>query len=309
MAQKKARPISHVAKTTKKRRFNLVIVGIGIVVVALVGILILRYSRASNESFTQRYPETGNPYVVVSLNLDGTVSITKSTNGETRIAPSTDAATKLAKQMYDEMKAAPVVAAKPTIPTPAAPQKSIPPETAPTAGTVTPATSTTSPSNQQTTDQTVTSVVDKITTQTTTENTRSDQQQTLTTIDLTANNLTQSEINQISAKVDAIKSDQLSTLSGTTLLKPGIASSKAVVMVGYYLNKKLHYYSSTAPFSYDFDTTRVDNGVYRLDVVGFDANGNQVAHLLQKFNIENNVSFLDKLRNFITAPWYTLLGK
>lgn len=133
----------------------------------------------------------------------------------------------------------------------------------------------------------------------------------LVTVDLldTNKNLSAAELIAIDHKIDEIQSESLKTISGTVILKPNIATDKGVVMVGYYLNKRLAYYSTKAPYNFDFDTTRYRNGTYRLDVVGFDKDGNQVTRLVQKFNIENHLNLLDRLYNDITYPIYRLQNR
>jgi hypothetical protein len=130
----------------------------------------------------------------------------------------------------------------------------------------------------------------------------------LATVDLldTSKNLSSSDLLAIDKKIDDIPADKLSTLTGTVTLKPNIPASKNVVLVGYYLNKKLHYYTDKPPFNYEFDTTRLSNGAYRLDVVGFDKDGNQVTRLVQKFNVVNHLNLIEQLRNDITYPFYKL---
>jgi hypothetical protein len=64
------------------------------------------------------------------------------------------------------------------------------------------------------------------------------------------------------------------TLQGTVSLQPTVTDDVGVTRVEFYAGATLLGTSTTAPFSFNWQTTRVANGAYRLFARAFDAAGN-----------------------------------
>ncbi len=125
---------------------------------------------------------------------------------------------------------------------------------------------------------------------------------------LLSQGLSTQELEQVNKAVDSITADQLPKVSGQTTLQLTLPANKPITNVAYYFNRHLKYNATSFPYYYNLDTTRLDNGLYRIDVVAFSGD-TQVARYIYKINIQNNLSTWDKIRNVITYPWFVLLGQ
>lgn len=93
------------------------------------------------------------------------------------------------------------------------------------------------------------------------------------------------------------------TLSGVVAFEPTIPSGTQRPLVAYYINRKLAYYSEKPPYIFNLDTVDLDNGTYVLNTVVFDAEEKQVARYDYKFNVQNSLSFWQRLQRTITTPF------
>lgn len=93
------------------------------------------------------------------------------------------------------------------------------------------------------------------------------------------------------------------TLSSVVIFEPTIPSGTQRPLVAYYINRKLAYYSEKPPYKFNLDTVDLDNGTYVLNTVVFDAQEKQVARYDYKFNVQNSLSFWQRLQRTITTPF------
>jgi hypothetical protein len=76
--------------------------------------------------------------------------------------------------------------------------------------------------------------------------------------------------------------------------------------VSYYIDDVPVARSSTSPFSFVIDTSRISNGTHTLTAVAFDSNGQPLGATQRTINVNNNGSILNNAKNIITYPWYWL---
>lgn len=93
------------------------------------------------------------------------------------------------------------------------------------------------------------------------------------------------------------------TLSSVVVFEPTIPSGISKPLVAYYINRKLAYYSEKPPYKFNLDTVDLDNGTYVLNTVVFDAQEKQVARYDYKFNVQNSLSFWQRLQRTLTTPF------
>lgn len=78
--------------------------------------------------------------------------------------------------------------------------------------------------------------------------------------------------------------------------------------VGVYVDKKLLKAIKPSSREFSIDTTRLENGVHRLDVVVYDKSDNPLARYVFMFKTENNLSFIDRVISTISSPFAGLFG-
>lgn len=103
--------------------------------------------------------------------------------------------------------------------------------------------------------------------------------------------------------LSGLPSAELPTLSNIVSFVPTIPSGTTSPLVAYYINRKLAYYSEKPPYIFNLDTVDLDNGTYVLNTVVFDAEEKQVARYDYKFNVQNSLSFWQRLQRTITTPF------
>lgn len=255
------------AKRSKKDLTNKwLVLGI-IVLIAFTGIIAVRISQASTALYSGRMPETGDPYMNYTVNIDGTVILKKSTNGETKTASSIDDAYTIGEQMYNEMLASLNIPTPPT----ATPLPSQNPTTSNNNNPL-------APNNSSSTN-----------TNSSTQGSSSNSSGTISSI--TTNTATNQTV--LSKKDFYIKVKRKVVLK--PILPPDISnvSSVKLYMDGYIFDE-----SNKPPYSYLLDTTKLKNGKHALTAQVIDKTGAVTSSNDYTIVIENKNSFIEMLLMF-----------
>lgn len=242
----------------------------GIILIAIVGIIAIRVSQAAVGVYSGRMPETGEPHINYTVNLNGTVTLTKSTNGESRTAGNIDEAYVIGEQMYNEMIAA----------------QTPPPSTPPSTSTPSNATSPTTSSNS------TSSTAPPSTTTTPGSNTN----QTSTNQPSSNSTSTSSSSNQNQNNTSTIVRKFLITLRRKVSIVPKIPQN--VTEVGSVVllvdgNKVAESNSSKNLIM--LDTTKYSNGTHTLTTQIINKSGSVVSADSYTIKIDNTDSWIDKL--------------
>lgn len=103
------------------------------------------------------------------------------------------------------------------------------------------------------------------------------------------------------------KSSNINSVSGiVSFTIPPQTSSD--LLVAYYIDKKLVYYTDKKPYSFVLDTLNLPNKTYRLDVVATDDQNSTLAHYVYIFKTDNNPSTWQKFVKYITTPFRAIFG-
>lgn len=256
-----------------------IVIGL-ILVVAIAGIIAIRASQAAGLS--GRMPESGEPHIDYTFNpLNGTVTLKKSTNGQTRVAPNIDEAYVIGQQMYDEMIAAQT---QPPSPAPSpipAPSPTPAPSTGNFAGSSSGSSSgTSSNSGSGTTSNSAGST-----------NGSSSSNTSTTTQSSGSNSVAGNSTSSTQAKQKLIF-----TLRRTVELVPKLPTDTTQVASVHYLIDGKEIDSSTkTPFSIEFNTRNYSNGSHKVTTSVLGKNGKVITANSYNIIIDNAENPFGKL--------------
>ncbi len=256
-----------------------------VLVVALAGIIAIRASQAAGLS--GRMPDTGEPHIDYTFNpLNGTVTLKKSTNGQTRVAPNIDEAYVIGQQMYDEMIAAQI---PPPNPSPS-PSPSPTPSPSPSPGSSTGSTGGSSGS----TSTSASSPSSSSSSSSSSGSTESSTQQTTSTSPQSSNSSSSTSSN--TSNTSKPKQSLVFTLRRTVELLPKLPSDSSQVASVHFLVDSKEIGSSTAsPYSYKLNTRNYPNGSHKITTSIVGKNSKIISASSYNINIDNAENPFGKL--------------